>query len=161
MEGDFALANKSDTLSNREMHISNSRSRSEIHWLKGSISKTSFNLVSEKVTIFVSMSEREFIHSFSEYLFWDVDKDSIDLEANAPYVVRRVLELGQLNDWNLLKSWYGIQKIASIAQNLRTLEPKAPSFISAVSSLPKESIRCFTTRPSTPTHWSYYGRSNL
>ena len=155
MEGDFALANKSDTLSNCEMHISKSQSRSEIHWLKGSISKTSFNLVSEKVTILVSMSEREFIHSFSEYLFWDVDKDSIDLEANAPYVVRRVLELGQLNDWNLLKSWYGIQKIASIAQNLRTLEPKALSFISAVSSLPKESFRCFTTRPSTPTHWSY------
>ena len=155
MEGDFALANKSDTLSDCEMHISKSQSRSEIHWLKGSISKTSFNLVSEKVTIFVSMSEREFIHSFSEYLFWDVDKDSIDLEANAPYVVRRVLELGQLNDWNLLMSWYGIQRIASIAQNLRTLEPKALSFISAVSSLPKESFRCFTTKPSTPTHWSY------
>lgn len=123
--------------------------------MKGAISKTSFNFVSEKVTIFASMSEREFIHSFSEYLFWDVDKDSIDLEANAPYVVRRVLELGQLNDWNLLMSWYGIQRIASIAQNLRTLEPKALSFISAVSSLPKESFRCFTTRPSTPTHWSY------
>ena len=123
--------------------------------IHSAISKTSFNLVSEKVTIFVSMSEREFIHSFSEYLFWDVDKDSIDLEANAPYVVRRVLELGQLNDWNLLMSWYGIQRIASIAQNLRTLEPKALSFISAVSSLPKESFRCFTTKPSTPTHWSY------
>ena len=101
------------------------------------------------------MSEREFIHSFSEYLFWAVDKDSIDLEANAPYVVRRVLELGQLNDWNLLMSWYGIQRIASIAQNLRTLEPKALSFISAVSSLPKESFRCFTTRPSAPAHWNF------
>ena len=136
MEGDFALANKSDTLSNFEDQFQPCIRKSD--YLR-----------------FVLMSEREFIHSFSEYLFWDVDKDSIDLEANAPYVVRRVLELGQLNDWNLLKSWYGIQKIASIAQNLRTLEPKALSFISAVSSLPKESFRCFTTRPSTPTHWSY------
>ena len=98
------------------------------------------------------MSEREYIYSFSDYLFWDVDKDSIDLESNAPYVVRRVLELGQLNDWKLLMSRLGLQKIARIAQNLRTLEPKALSFISAVSSLPKESFRCFTTRPSTPTH---------
>ena len=102
--------------------------------------------------IFVNMSEREYIYSFSDYLFWDVDKDSIDLESNAPYVVRRVLELGQLNDWKLLMSRLGLQKIARIAQNLRTLEPKALSFISAVSSLPKESFRCFTTRPSTPTH---------
>ena len=101
------------------------------------------------------MSEREYIHSFSEYLFWDVDKDSIDLEANASYVVSRVLELGRLNDWNLLMARYGLQRIASIAQNLRTLEPKALSFISAVSSLPKESFRCFATKPSTPTHWGY------
>lgn len=98
------------------------------------------------------MSEREYIYSFSDYLFWDVDKDSIDLESNAPYVVRRVLELGQLNDWKLLMSRFGLQRIAQIAQNLRTLEPKALSFISAVSSLPKESFRCFTTRPSTTTH---------
>ena len=101
------------------------------------------------------MSERDYIYSFSDYLFWDVDKDSIDLEANASYVVNRVLELGQLKDWNLLVSRYGLQKIAQIAQNLRTLEPKALSFISAVSSLPKESFRCFSTRPSTPTHWGY------
>ena len=101
------------------------------------------------------MSERDYINSFSDYLFWDVDRDSIDLEVNASYVVSRVLELGQLNDWNLLVSRYGLQKIAQIAQNLRTLEPKALSFISAISSLPKESFRCFTTKPSTPTHWNY------
>lgn len=101
------------------------------------------------------MSERDYIHSFSDYLFWDVDKDSIDLEANASYVVSRVLELGQLKDWDLLMSRYGLQRIAQIAQNLRTLEPKALSFISTVSSLPKESFRCFTMRPSTPTHWSF------
>ncbi len=101
------------------------------------------------------MSEKDYIHSFSDYLFWDVDKDSIDLEANASYVVGRVLELGRLNDWNLLVSRYGLHKIAQIAQNLRTLEPKALSFISAVSSLPKESFRCFTSKPSTQTHWSY------
>ena len=101
------------------------------------------------------MSERDYIQSFSDYLFWDVDKDSIDLESNASYVVRRVLELGQMNDWNLLMSRYGIQRITRIAQNLRTLEPKALSFISAVSSQPKESFRCFTTRQSTQTHWNY------
>ena len=101
------------------------------------------------------MSETDYIHSFSDYLFWDVDRDSIDLEANASYVVSRVLELGQMNDWNLLMSRYGLQKIAQIAQNLRTLEPKALSFISAVSSLPKESFRCFTSKPSIPTRWSY------
>lgn len=101
------------------------------------------------------MSERDYIHSFSDYLFWDVDVSSIDLEANAPYVVRRVLELGQLKDWNLLVQRYGIPRISSIAQKLRILEPKALSFISAVSSVPKESFRCFTTKQSTQTHWNF------
>lgn len=101
------------------------------------------------------MSEREYIQSFSDYLFWDVDKSSIDLEVNAPYVVRRVLEFGQFSDWNLLVRRYGIPRIGSIAQNLRTLEPKALSFISAVSSLPQESFRCYTTKQYTETHWSF------
>ena len=98
------------------------------------------------------MSERDYIQSFSEYLFWDVDKNSIDLEANAPYVVRRVLELGQLSDWDLLVQRYGIPRISSIAQNLRTLEPKVLSFISAVSSVPQESFRCYTTKQ---LHWDF------
>lgn len=101
------------------------------------------------------MSERDYILSFSDYLFWDADKESIDLESNAPYVVRRVLELGQLSDWNLLVQRYGIPRISSIAQELRTLDPKALSFISAVSSVPQESFRCFTTKQSTRTHWSF------
>lgn len=101
------------------------------------------------------MSEKDYIRSFSSFLFWDVDRDSIDLEANAPYVVQRVLEFGHLNDWKLLVSRYGLQGVARIAQTLRTLDPKALSFISAVSSFPKESFRCFTTRPSAPAHWNF------
>ena len=101
------------------------------------------------------MNEGDYIQSFSEYLFWDVDKSSIDLDANAPYVVRRVLELGQLSDWYLLVQRYGIPRISSIAQNLRTLEPKALSFISVVSSVPKESFRCYTMKQSTLAHWDF------
>lgn len=99
------------------------------------------------------MSDREYINSFSDFLFWDVEKDSIDLESNAPFVVSRVLELGRFNDWRLLVSKYGIPRIAEIAQNLRTLDPKALSFICALTSIPKESFRCYTTKPSTQTHW--------
>ena len=89
------------------------------------------------------MSDRDYINSFSDYLFWDEEKDSVDLESNAAFIVRRVLELGQYKDWKLLVSRYGIPMIAHIAQNLRTLDPKALSFISAVSSTPKESFRCY------------------
>lgn len=94
------------------------------------------------------MKEKNIINRFSEYLFWDVRKDSIDLEANASYVVKRVLEFGQMSDWHLLESEYGLDRIVCVAQGLRTLDPKALSFISCISSTPKETFRCFTSKPS-------------
>lgn len=92
------------------------------------------------------MTDREYISAFSDYLFWDVTKDSIDLEKNAPYVVQRVLEYGQLKDWRLLVSRYGISRITSISKKLRTLDPRAVSFISVISSSPKTEFRCFSTK---------------
>ncbi len=78
------------------------------------------------------MSAYECIQGFSQNLFWDVRLESIDLEANAPYVVQRVLEYGQLDDWKLLVA-----------------------FVSLATSIPKESFRCYTSRQSNPKHWEY------
>lgn len=107
------------------------------------------------MSIFANMSDTNYINSFSDYLFWDVDRTSIDLEANASYVVKRVLEYGRLDDWKLLVARYGIARIVETAKNLRSLDPKSLSFISIISSTPIESFRCFTTKQSAPTHWSY------
>ena len=101
------------------------------------------------------MSEKYYISAFSSHLFWDVDKDSIDLEANAPYIVQRVLEMGLMNDWKLLVARYGFPRIVETTKNLRTLDPKALSFIAAISSTPKEEFRCCTTRQSNHAHWNF------
>lgn len=95
------------------------------------------------------------IESFSEYLFWDVNRDDVDPEKNAPFLVQRVLEYGQLSDWDLLNALYGLDKITEIAKNLRSLDPRALSFISVISSIPKEQFRCYTTRQSSRKHWIY------
>ena len=95
------------------------------------------------------------IESFSEYLFWDVNRDDVDPEKNAPFLVQRVLEYGQLSDWDLLNALYGLDKITEITKNLRSLDPRALSFISVISSIPKEQFRCYTTRQSSRKHWIY------
>lgn len=99
------------------------------------------------------MIDAEYIQSLSDYLFWDTDKGSIDLESNAPFVVKRVLEFGQIKDWNLIVKRYGMPHITNIVKNLRTLDPKAVSFVSAISSIPEETFRCYTTKQSPQTHW--------
>ena len=97
------------------------------------------------------MSEKEYIQSFSNYLFWDVNPDSIDLETNAAYVIRRILERGQIEDWRLLVDRYGLSEIVRVAKNLRSLEPRALSFINAVSSSSEELYKCSTTKQSDRT----------
>ncbi len=97
------------------------------------------------------MQNNNGINLFSDYLFWDVRKDSIDLDTNESYVIKRVLEFGQMNDWNQLVSRYGIERIVMVTQKLRTLDPKALSFISCISSTPKKTFRCSTSKPSAQT----------
>ena len=98
---------------------------------------------------------QECIQRFSDYIFWDVDPNNIDLSRNAPFVVQRVLEYGQIEDWKLLLSYYGIEEIARVSKQLRTLEPRALSFISTVSGTPIDQFRCYNTRQSIPEHCNF------
>ena len=109
----------------------------------------------KKKVYLCSMSNAEIIASFSKNLFWDVDPETIDLEANSRYVIQRVLEYGRYNDWKLILSYYGIQTISDTATSLRSLDPKAVSFISAITNIPKEQFRCYTLRQSSQRHWNF------
>ena len=101
------------------------------------------------------MSKQECIQELSDNIFWDVEKGSIDLELNAPYVVQRVLEYGQIGDWNLLLGFYGLDRIVLISKKLRSLEPRALSFISTISGTPIDQFRCYNTRQSLPKHCNF------
>lgn len=50
----------------------------------------------------------EYITRFSTYLFWDVNKDDLDMEKHSQYIIKRVLEYGMLQDWNIVKQYYGL-----------------------------------------------------
>lgn len=63
--------------------------------------------------------------------------------------LQRVLEYGRYDDWKLILSYYGINRISGTAVNLRSLEPRAMSFISAIANIPKEQFRCYTLRQSS------------
>ena len=101
------------------------------------------------------MSERECIQKFSDHLFWDVDRSSVDLSAHAPFMVQRVLEYGGIGDWGLLLSYYGLDSIVEICKHLRSLEPRALAFISTISETPEEEFRCYHTRQSNPEHCNF------
>lgn len=64
----------------------------------------------------------------SPILFWDVDRKTIDPVKHARWLIERVLEKGQWEDWILLRDNMGKDAIAQQAANLH-IDPKARNFL--------------------------------
>ena len=101
------------------------------------------------------MSTISYISQLSPVLFWDVDREHMDIERHSAGLIQRVLEYGQIGDWKVLLNYYGLEKIVSITKNLRSLEPRALAFVSTVSRTPLEQFRCYNTRQSNPEHCNF------
>ena len=69
-------------------------------------------------------------------------------------IIQRVLEYGQWEDWQLIRSYYGLDKIVSICKSLRTLDPKALAYICCISNTSKEEYRCYHESLRNPTIWN-------
>lgn len=95
------------------------------------------------------------IDQFSPYLFWDIDKNSLNMEEHAPYIIKRVLEYGQLSDWEKIKNYYTLPVLVEYVKKFRELEPRALTYISAISHTPIQQFRCYTMKQSNPVHWNF------
>ncbi|MCU0358316.1 MAG: hypothetical protein MUE95_12120 [Cyclobacteriaceae bacterium] len=82
----------------------------------------------------------------SAHLFWDVDRNSLILDQHQKFIIQRVLEYGTLEDWKALLKIYGRDVITETVQTLRSLDPRALSFIAAFSGLSREKFRCYITK---------------
>ena len=92
---------------------------------------------------------------FRKELFWDVNYESIDFEDNARFVIGRVVMRGNLDDWNALKEFYSLERIASEVVNIRYLDKRTLSYLSVVLNIKKEKFRCFNTESSIKALWNY------
>ena len=100
------------------------------------------------------MSQKEYISLLSRHLFWDIDVNKVNLDTCPAQIIQRVLVYGNLKDWQLILSYYGLDRIVSICQSLRTLDKKALSYICCISNTSKEQYRCYHIKQSTPTLWN-------
>ena len=97
------------------------------------------------------MSSKECIARMSKVLFWDMDIDEADMDKYPAHFIQRVLEYGNMDDWRLLRSYYGLPKIVEECKQLRTLDPVCLSYICAISQTKPEEYRCYHFRQSFPT----------
>lgn len=100
------------------------------------------------------MGNKECISQLSDNLFWDVDMSQFDMDKAPGQIIKRVLEYGEWKDWQLIRSYYGMDKIVDVCKHLRTLDPVCLSYICAISHTNKEDYRCYHIRQSSPTLWN-------
>ena len=69
----------------------------------------------------MNSKEKININDFSKHLFWDVNRNNLDLERSKKTIITNVLDYGLINDWNIIYNYYGIDEIAKTVINLKYL----------------------------------------
>lgn len=63
------------------------------------------------------------------YLFWDVAIKKLDRELNSFFLIERILEYGDIDDWQWLKENFSDEQIAIVAKKSRVISRKTKSFL--------------------------------
>ena len=86
-----------------------------------------------------------FVQSLSRELFWDVDPETVDDQANRRYVIGRVLERGELSDLRKTVAFYSMPVVVSEAQQMRALDPVTLAFAACLGNVKEDPFRCFAS----------------
>jgi hypothetical protein len=87
--------------------------------------------------------------NFKRYLFWDIDLSALDTEKHFSFILARVLERGDWDDFNALLDYYGYKRIKKAVTKLRYLDKKTLRFCSFYFNIPLDQFRCYIIRQST------------
>jgi hypothetical protein len=91
--------------------------------------------------------------NLSKVIFWDTQYENINWENKARYVIERVIMYGTVEDWHIIKAFYGLNRMKTEMLQSRDLDAKSLSFLSCIFDTPKEQFRCYTEKQLQPQHW--------
>jgi len=75
-------------------------------------------------------------------LFWDVDKDTVDLILHRSYIIRRIMDYGNIEDVKWMLKIYSQREIIEVIRKSWGLSRKSAYFWSTYFNIPKEEIEC-------------------
>ena len=78
-------------------------------------------------------------------LFWDVDRDAVDSRSHRAYIIRRVMDYGNIEDVKWMLATYTTEEIVEVLRKSRGLSRKSAYFWSAHFNIPKEEVKCLKT----------------
>lgn len=90
---------------------------------------------------------------FSPHLFWDVIVEDFDSQKSKIWLITRLVQYGNLEDWKKLLDLYGEEQLKKEVVNIRSLDDISISFLAVYFSLNRKDFRCYTQKPSTNDFW--------
>lgn len=88
-------------------------------------------------------------------IFWDVNPESIDFTKNAPFIIQRVFERGDVEDVRSVRRFYGDEKVLHELKSARWLMKDIVYLASAIFKCPLNEFKCYRIAASNPEHWLY------
>jgi hypothetical protein len=62
-------------------------------------------------------------------LFWDVVAEKLNKETDWFFIIERILEYGDIEDWSWLKDNFTNEQITEVGSKSRILSPKTKAFL--------------------------------
>lgn len=91
----------------------------------------------------------DIIH-LSPLAFWDTDMNTLDYEAQADYIIRKVFDYGSWEDVLEVTAYYGKEKVKEALKTAPYLMQKTYVLASKLFQIPISDFKCSTTRQLHP-----------
>lgn len=80
---------------------------------------------------------------FSDIIFWDCDKNNIDIQKMKDFITERVIHIGTEKDfYALFNNYGGVNAVREIIKNLKHIDESDIGYISAMFELKEDDLRC-------------------
>jgi hypothetical protein len=61
-------------------------------------------------------------------LFWDVNRDQLDVSLHADFIIKRILSQGDIEDAHFMFENYSNEKVTEVLSSMRGLDQKSYNF---------------------------------
>ena len=83
-----------------------------------------------------------------------MDKANFDFDKHKNQIIYKVVEFGQLSDWEKILTYYGKDEIKKTVLQLPSLDVTTLSFLSIYFDIDKTKFRCCLNKLSVQNFWA-------
>jgi hypothetical protein len=91
------------------------------------------------------MSDTEKTMALPGYAFWDVNREKLDFSRDAPFIISRMFERGNLDDLTSLVAFYGINEAGNKLKSNKYLTRRGLFLAHSLLGLPLQDFKAYDT----------------